>query len=118
MTFEELMIFMLVSLKNSTSSSLRRFFENLGKKNITMTQQSLSESRKKVNVWAFTYLFKQTALQMTEELNKKWHTYRECAIDGSKISLPAEEELREYSCSTLVLFLMNLQINPIKSPDA
>lgn len=96
MPFEDLMLYMLLSLKSSTSSSLRRFFEQLGKMNITMTQQSLSEARQKVNVWAFTHLFKLTAEAMTEELNRKWHNYRVYAIDGSKIALPAEQELRDY----------------------
>ena len=96
MPFEELMIFMLLSLKSSTSSALRRFFERLGKKNITMTQQSLSEARQKVNVWAFVAIYKLTVETMTKQLNNKWHNYRVYAVDGSKIALPAEQELREH----------------------
>ncbi len=96
MPFEELMIFMLLSLKSSTSSALRRFFEQLGKKNITMTQQSLSEARQKVNVWAFVTIYKLTVETMTKQLDRKWHNYRVYAIDGSKIALPAEQELREH----------------------
>lgn len=95
MTFEELMFFMLLSLKCSTASALRRFFIDLGKP-VSITQQSLSEARKKINVCAFVELFRLTAETMTEHCTKKWHDYRVYAIDGSKIALPADKELREY----------------------
>jgi hypothetical protein len=96
MPFEELIIFMLLSLKFSTASALRRFFTDIGKKTVTMTQQSLSEAREKLNVWAFAHLFKITVDKMTESYTNKWHGYRVYAIDGSKIALPAEKELREH----------------------
>jgi hypothetical protein len=96
MPFEELMIFMLLSLKSSTSSALRRFFADIGKKSVAMTQQSLSEARKKVNVWAFIALYKVTVSEMMKCYTQKWHGYRVYAIDGSKIALPADEELRTY----------------------
>jgi hypothetical protein len=61
-----------------------------------MKQQSLSEARKKVKVWAFVELFKLTVETMTDHCLNKWHNYRVYAIDGSKIALPADKELREY----------------------
>jgi hypothetical protein len=96
LSFEELILYMLVSRKCSTSSGLRRFFEQINKKAVTMTQQSLSDARKKVTVWAFIHLFRMTATAMTEDCRKKWHNYRVFAIDGSKIALPADEKLRKY----------------------
>ena len=96
MAFEELMIFMLQSLKCSTPSALRRFFKDIGKKYISMTQQSLSEARAKIKVWAFVHLFQLTAMTMTEYCINKWHGYRVYAIDGSKFALPADEELLEH----------------------
>ncbi|MGL5514806.1 MAG: IS4 family transposase [Sporomusa sp.] len=99
MTFEELILFMLLSLKCSTASALRRFFKDIGK-SIFMTQQSLSEARAKINVCAFVDLFKLTVETMTEHCMKKWHGYRVYAIDGSKIALPAEEKLREHFGTT------------------
>jgi hypothetical protein len=95
MQFEELILFMLQSLKCSTQSALRRFFTNLGKP-VTMKQQSLSEARQKLTVWAFWDLYMLTVNAMTEHCTKKWHNYRVYAIDGSKISLPSEKELGEY----------------------
>jgi len=95
MPFEELMIFMLLSLKCSMASALRRFFTGISKP-IFMTQQSLSEARSKINVWAFEHLFKLALNTMTEHCTKKWNGYRIYAIDGSKITLPSDEKLREH----------------------
>jgi hypothetical protein len=96
MPFGELIIFMLMSHKNSTATALRRFFRDIGKETVTMTQQSLSEARKKVTVQAFTCLFRLTVDAMTEDCTKKWHNYRVYAIDGSKITLPADSSLRSH----------------------
>ena len=95
MTFEELIFFILSSLKCSTQCALRRFFASIAKP-VFMKQQSLSEARKKVTVWAFVELFKLTAETMTEQCVKKWHNYRVYAIDGSKIALPADKALGEH----------------------
>ena len=96
LVFEDLILYMLFSFKCSTSSALRRFFANFNKDNISVKQQSLSEARKKVTVWAFVHMFKLTVSTMTEVCTQKWHGYRVYAIDGSKISLPSDKALREY----------------------
>ena len=83
MPFEDLMLFMIFSFKNSTASALRRFFDNL-QKPTHMTQQSLSEARTKVTVEAFRILFDLTVETMTEHYNNKWHGYRIYAIYGVK----------------------------------
>jgi hypothetical protein len=93
--FEELMLFMLQSLKSSTQCALRRFFAGLGKP-VAMKQQSLSEARSKLTVWAFWDLFRLTAQAMADNRAEKWHGYRVCAIDGVKICLPSDKELLEY----------------------
>lgn len=95
MPFEELVLYLLISLKSSTQSSLRRFFTGIGKA-AHMKQQSLSEARQKIKVSAFKELFGITVEAMTEHCTKKWHGYRVYAIDGTKIALPADEALREY----------------------
>ena len=95
MGFEELMFFMILSLKSSTATALRRFFIGMSI-NIFMTQQSLSEARTKVNVSAFVELFELTADAMTEHCTYKWHGYRIYAIDGTKVQLPTDKKLREY----------------------
>jgi hypothetical protein len=93
--FEELMLFMLQSLKSSTQCALRRFFTGLGKP-VTMKQQSLSEARSKLNVWAFRNLFELTVQTMTEHRTEKWHGYLVYATDGIKVSLPIDKELSAY----------------------
>jgi hypothetical protein len=95
MPFEDLILYMLQSLKGSTQSALRRFFTQLAKP-VTMKQQSLSEARQKLTVWAFWDLFMLTAKAMTEYCTKKWHNYRVYAIDGSKITLPTDLGHGEY----------------------
>jgi len=89
------MMFMLIQLKCSTQTGLRRFFTMIGK-HVFMKQQSFSEARKKVKVSAFIELFKLTATEMTGNLHKTWHGYRVEAIDGTKVALPADTALREY----------------------
>ena len=95
MGFEEVVLFMLTSMKSSTQSSLRRFFANIGKK-VFMTQQSFSEARTKINVSAFVALFKLTVGAMTEHLHEKWNGYLIYAVDGSKIALPSDKCLLEH----------------------
>ena len=95
MSLEELVNFVLMSIKCSAASALRRFFSNIGK-SVFMTQQSLSEARSKITVRAFVRLFKITVNTMTEHCTKKWHGYRVYAVDGSKISLPADKKLCEH----------------------
>jgi hypothetical protein len=95
MPFEELVLFLLFSLKSSTQSSLRRFFASIGVV-ATMKQQSLSEGRQKIKVSAFVELFRLSEEVMTQNCTKKWHNYRIYAIDGSKISLPTDKKLLKY----------------------
>ncbi|MDR1755277.1 MAG: IS4 family transposase [Eubacterium sp.] len=95
MSFEELIIHMLTAFKCSTASSLRRFFINLCV-SVGMTQQALSEARKKVKVEAFVILFEVSVNALTTCTEKNWNGYRVYAIDGSKIALPTDKKLLEY----------------------
>ena len=95
MPFEELIIFMITSLKCSTASALRRFFVNLGM-SIYISQQSVSEARAKVKVEAFVHLYEVSAATMTEYSSKNWHGYRVYGIDGSKIALPTDKKLLKH----------------------
>jgi hypothetical protein len=66
MKFEDLICYMIQSLKSSTSAALRRFFAGMGM-SVSMAQQSLSEARKKINVSAFVELFELVAGAMTKK---------------------------------------------------
>ena len=93
MSFEEVVFFMLTSMRCSTQTSLRRFFAGLGK-GASIKQQSFSEARAKINVSAFVQLFRLTVGAMTENLDDTWRGFLIYAIDGSRIALPADERLR------------------------
>jgi len=95
MPFEEVVMFMLISLKSSTQSALRRFFTMLGKK-VMMKQQSFSEARAKINVSAFVELFQITVENMLMHCKKTWHGYRVYGNDGTKVALPSDKALSEY----------------------
>jgi hypothetical protein len=83
---------MIFHFKNSISSALRRFFDKKGTET-TMTQQSLSEAREKVNVSAFRLLFVDAVKTALEHRKETWNGYRVYAVDGTKIALPDNEKL-------------------------
>ena len=95
MPFEEVMLFMLQSLKCSTQSALRRFFKMLNKP-VFMQQQSFSEARAKIKPEAFVRLFQLSAKIMAEHCRQTWYGFHVYAIDGSKIALPADKKLLAY----------------------
>ena len=93
MPFNLLMVHIITSLKSSSASALRRFFVSVGMVFASMRQQSYSEARQKVNVWAFVRLLDESATVMLENTSKTWHGYRVFAIDGSKMQLPTDKKL-------------------------
>ena len=95
MPFEDLIYFMIFHLKCSISSALRRYFKDKGVET-TMTQQSLSEARKKVNVWAFKHLFIESAKTIAEYRSETWNGYNVYATDGTKIALPDAKNLLDH----------------------
>lgn len=92
MSFENVILFMLLSFKSSKKSALRGFFTVLNKP-ISMQQQSFSEARTKVKVAAIIQLFKHTLIVMRENYRNTWHGYRLLAVDGREIVLPDEKKL-------------------------
>ena len=99
MPFEELVVFMLFHLRCSMPSSLRRYFK-AKERSETMSQQSLSEAREKLNVDAFAYLYRKSSETMVAYRTEKWHGYRLYAIDGTKVSLPDDMKLLKHYGST------------------
>ena len=93
MPFALLIVHIVTSLKSSSASALRRFFVGVGMVFVSMKQQSYSEARKKLNVWAFVRLMDESAAVMLENTSKTWHGYRVFAIDGSKMQLPTDKKL-------------------------
>lgn len=101
MPFGMLILFILNRHTCTTNKALRTHFEKLIGEDITMRQQSVSEARKKLTVAAFEILFRDTTVEpMVEFCTKTWQNYFIYAIDGSKISLPSDNSLREYFGTT------------------
>jgi hypothetical protein len=61
-----------------------------------MSQQAFSEARQKLKWEAFLQLFEVTVEASCKGALKRWHGYRLLAIDGSKLNLPNDPELRAY----------------------
>jgi hypothetical protein len=95
MTFQMVVLFMLMSLKCSTQSALRRFLSAFERPAV-IRQQSYSEARQKIKPDALKEMFELTVPAMTGECREKWNGYRVYAVDGSKIALPSEKALAEH----------------------
>jgi len=95
MPFGKLVLFMLNMVKTSTKTALNRFFELIGQPEVEMSQQAFSEARQKINWTAFFDLFVMTVNETYSFYYETWNGYRVSAIDGMKIQLPADDELRE-----------------------
>lgn len=94
MPFFELVLFMLNTAKSSIQTRLNDFFENILKVNEHMTQQSYSEAREKLSYAAFRHLFAYGVEVIYEGYYDTWNGYRLSAVDGSKMQLPDDMELR------------------------
>ena len=95
MPFKKLMYFLLSMIKESSQNALERYFEKLGGK-IWMSQQAFSLARQHIKWEALLELFELTVNEAYRLEIKRWNGYRVFAIDGSKIALPNDPEMREY----------------------
>jgi hypothetical protein len=95
MPFKKLVYFLLSMIKESSQNALERYFAKAGEV-IHMSQQAFSEARKKLKWEGLRELFEVTVETMYQGVIKRWRGYRLLAIDGSKINLPNDPELREY----------------------
>jgi hypothetical protein len=96
MPFKKLVYFLLSMIKESSQNALERYFWKMGDI-IHMSQQAFSEARQKIKWEALQELFQVTALSMYRGGEvKRWEGLRILVIDGSKINLPNDPQLREY----------------------
>jgi hypothetical protein len=95
MPFKKLVYFLLSMIKESSQNALERYFGKLGEA-VRMSQQAFSEARKKLKWEAFRELFEATVEAMYQGTIKRWRGYRLLAIEGSKINLPNDPQVREY----------------------
>lgn len=94
MPFTHMVFFMLNMLKQSTQTALDRYFDLIGRNDIHMSQQAFSEARQKLKWEACRELMDASASGVYRCDYNTWHGYRVWAIDGSKMQLPSDAELR------------------------
>jgi hypothetical protein len=82
-------------IKESSQNALERYFGKIGE-TIHMSQQAFSLARQNIKWEALLELFEVTVRETYKLGIKRWKGFRLFAIDGTKISLPADKGLREY----------------------
>jgi hypothetical protein len=95
MGFKKLIYFLLSMVNESSQNALERFFPRIGEDNQSMTQQSFSEARQKLNWESIQEIFDYTMNQIYTGYTERWNEYRVLAIDGTKVALPSDEKLRK-----------------------
>ena len=98
MGFKKLVYFLLSMIKESSQNALERYFGKIGE-NTFMSQQAFSLTRQKIKWQAFLELFIYSVNTHYREYGedlKRWYGLRVHAIDGSKMSLPNDKQLRDY----------------------
>lgn len=96
MSFLDTMYFMLNMVKKSLQVELNSFFENIVKKDYTISKQAYCEARKKIKPEAFIELNDSVINFVYSECEdlELWNGYRLSAIDGSVLEIPNTELLR------------------------
>jgi hypothetical protein len=96
MTFRELIYFMVGMIKESSQNALERFFPQIGKMHVHMSQQVFSAARQKIKWEAFRELFQASVTGSCHEEWEQWRRFRLMAVDGSFIQLPSDPQLVRY----------------------
>lgn len=97
MGFKNTILLMLNGIKQSLQVEINSFFDNVLKRNDSISKQAFSEARQKISPTAFIELndaIVNTIYEKNDEY-KLWNGYRLCAIDGSVLEVPNTKELRE-----------------------
>jgi hypothetical protein len=87
---------MLSMVKQSSQNALERFFPQIRKEYIHMSQQAFSAARQKIKWEAFEELFQTSVSGSYAEEWETWRGFRVMAVDGSFIRLPADQALINY----------------------
>lgn len=82
----------------SITNRLNEFIKDLGVNFISITAGAFTKARKKLSHTAFIELNKKTIVETMYEDNdyKKYKGYRLCAVDGCKLRLPNEPDIKEH----------------------
>jgi hypothetical protein len=86
---------LLINLvRTSSQTSLDRFFQILGDSSTVVSQQAFSKARQKIDWHSCQSLFRETVKPIYQHGIKTWHGFIVLAIDGSKIQLPSDPQLK------------------------
>jgi hypothetical protein len=97
MKFSESILFMLNAVKKTMQVELNIFFENVLKRDYSISKQAYSELRQKIEPKVFIELndlLNEVVYQQCKDF-KLWNGYRLSAIDASVIEIPDTKELRD-----------------------
>ena len=96
LNFFNTIYFMLNMVKKSLQVELNDFFNNILKKDITISKQAFSEARKKIKPEAFIELNNNISNLIYNECEdiELWNGYRLCGIDGTVLEIPNTKILR------------------------
>lgn len=98
-TFQRLTLFIINLVRKTLQLEIIKFTDDLGVENVS--KQAFSKARKKLNPKVFQLLNEKFISEFyTDNDILTFHGFRLLAIDGSKIQLPASDEIiKEYGCS-------------------
>jgi len=98
MNFSDVVLFTLISMKNSTQLSLKRCWKTMKRKGQSMSQQAYSKARNHFDHTPFETMFRVNVSDIYsgiyEDL-KKWHGRYIFAVDGTYLALPNDPQLKE-----------------------
>lgn len=98
LTFAVLIMLLLKKSVKSLQNRLNEFFKDLGGNFLSATASAFTRARSKLLHTAFIDLNRQAivGVMYADEEYKKYKGFRLCAIDGSKLRLPDEQEIKEH----------------------
>lgn len=96
LNFNSVIMLILKKSVKSLQNRLNEFFDKLNTNLAPATASAFTQARSKLSHSAFIALNKEGIIDnfYADDNYKKWQTYRLLAVDGSKITLPASEEIK------------------------
>jgi hypothetical protein len=97
LTFNSVIMLILQKSVKSLQNRLNEFFDKLNTNITPATSSAFTQARSKLSHSAFIALNKEGIIDnfYADGTYKKWRDYRLLAVDGSKITLPFSEEIKE-----------------------
>jgi hypothetical protein len=95
LTFVDSFGLLINLVRTSAQTALDRFFPLFGDHSTSVSQQAFSKARQKIRWQSCQYLMKETVKQIYQYGTKTRHGFIVLAVDGSKIQLPSDPNLKQ-----------------------